>query len=134
MKKRKGGQIELSANDYRVGNFVYTLNPDTVTLQDISGTIRLVLNTKRLMVGNLVETALNEGNTAFLENFATMAYYFNGVVPDFELWEDVTKALQDCIGRHPELYGAKKDVDDAADAAIIHDEKEFREAMESLGS
>lgn len=131
MKTSKEGQLKLTKNDYRVGNFVFSNYSETVQVQDISSTICVKLS-KRTPVARLVEGALEERNDAFLGNFATMAYYVNGVVPDVEFWTAMNGVIQDCINRHPEIYGIKKDVDDAADANIIHEEKEAHEAIEKL--
>lgn len=128
MKTSKEGQLKLTKNDYRVGNFVFTNYSETVQVQDISSTICVKLS-KRTAVARLVEGAIEERNDAFLGNFATMAYYVNGVVPDVPFWTAMNGVIQDCINRHPELYG-KKNVTTAEEAKILHDEKDFYEAME----
>lgn len=131
MKTSKEGKIKLTKNDLQVGNFVFSVHSESIKLQDISSTVVVKLS-RRATVARVIAQAIEEGNEPFLRNYAAMSYYVNGIVPDVEFWQDMNKALTACISRHPELYGQKKDLDDAADAAVIQEEREFHEAVEDL--
>lgn len=131
MKTTKEGGIKLTRNDHRVGNFVFSDHSESIKVQDVSSTV-VVKISKRTSVARMVSAAIGEGNDAFLRNYATMLYYVNGTVPDVELWREMNASLEACIRRHPELYGMKKEVDDTADADIIHQEKEFYEAVKEF--
>lgn len=120
----------MSKDELRVGNFIYLNHPDHIRVQDISSTVVLTLS-KRAIVARLVERAMEEGNEAFLRNYAAMAYYVNGTVPDIEFWKQMNTCIMECLNRHPELYGAIKSTD-TSDAEIIQEEKKFQEVIDDL--
>lgn len=129
MKTGKDGEVILTRNDRRVGNFVWSDYADCVAFSDINGTIRTRVS-KRTLVGRMVSDAIRRGADNFLHNYAATVYYLNGVVPDAEFVRDAFRAADDCVRRRPELYG-RGEVSDDADAVIIREERERREFEDS---
>lgn len=130
MKVTKDGKLIVTKADRRVGNFVYSNYAEYVAFSDISRTIQTKLS-KRTLIAQMLERAIKEKNDNFLHNYGGIIYYLNGVVPDQRFIEEVFKAANECLDRHPELY-ARKEVSDEEDAKIIQEEKELREFEEEV--
>lgn len=130
MKVSKEGKVVITKADYRVGNFVWSNYSEYVAFSDINRTIQTKVS-KRTLVGQMLENAIREKSDNFLHNYGGILYYLNGVVPDQQFIEEVFKSTQDCLERHPELYG-KADVTDEEDAKIIQEEKELKEFEEEV--
>lgn len=130
MKISKDGKVILTKNDRRVGNFVYSDYADSVVFTDINRTVQTRV-AKRTFVGQMVSDAIRKGSDNFLHNYAAFLYYINGVTPDTEFIRDAFKVANDCVARHPELYG-KREVSDGEDAKIIREERELREFEEKV--
>lgn len=130
MKVSKEGKVVITKADHRVGNFVWSNYSEYVAFSDINRTIQTKVS-KRTLVGQMLENAIREKSDNFLHNYGGILYYLNGVVPDQQFIEEVFKSTQDCLERHPELYG-KADVTDEEDAKIIQEEKELKEFEEEV--
>lgn len=130
MKVDKSGQVVLTKADYRVGNFVYSNYSDYVCLSDINRTIQTKV-AKRTFVGQMLEDAIKSKMETFLHNYAGVMYYLNGIAPDQQFLEETFKSAQDCLERHPELYGSAT-ASDEEDQKIIQEEKELREFEEDV--
>ena len=126
MKVSKEGKVTVTKADHRVGNFVWSNYADYVAFTDINRTIQTKVS-KRTLVGQMLENAIREKSDNFLHNYAGVIYYLNGVVPDQEFIVEAFKAAQDCLERHPELYGKADVTDEEEDAKIVQEEKELRE-------
>lgn len=125
MKVGKDGRVVLTRADHRVGNFVWSNYSDYVAFTDISRTIQTKVS-KRTLVGQMLENAIKGRNDNFLHNYGGVLYYLNGIAPDQKFIEEVFRSTQECLERHPELYG-RKEVSDEEDAKIVEEEKELRE-------
>lgn len=130
MKVSKDGKLLVTKADHRVGNFVYSNYADYVAFSDINRTIQTKVS-KRTLVGQMLENAIKGRNDNFLHNYAGVIYYLNGIVPDQRFIEEAFKAAQDCLERHPELYGRKAATDEE-DARIIREEKELKRFEEDV--
>lgn len=126
MKYGKDGELILTKNDYRVGNFVYSNYSDHVAFSDINRTVQTKVS-KRTLVGRMLEEAIKSKNGNFLHNYAGVLYYLNGIAPDRQFIEEAFKAAESCLKRHPDLYGMKDDITDKEDAEVIQEEKDLRE-------
>lgn len=127
------GKVKLGKRDIRVGNFVYTNEPDHINIQDINLTITHRIN-RHIAKGQLLEMMLEdpEKYKNDLHNYATLMYNFLCTVPDATLYDDINKAVLDCINRHKDVYGIKEDITPAEDAKILQEEKELHEAVEDI--
>lgn len=127
------GKIKLDKRDTRVGNFVYTLEPDHIKVQDISLTITHRIN-RHIAKGQLLEMMLEDpkkyGND--LHNYATLMYNLLCTVPDATLYEDLNTAVLACINRHKDVYGIKENIGKAEDDKILQEERELHEAVEEI--
>lgn len=127
------GKIKLDKRDTRVGNFVYTLEPDHIKVQDISLTITHRIN-RHIAKGQLLEMMLEDpkkyGND--LHNYATLMYNLLCTVPDATLYEDLNTAVLACINRHKDVYGIKENIGKAEDDNILQEERELHEAVEEI--
>ena len=127
------GKIKLDKRDTRVGNFVYTLEPDHIKVQDISLTITHRIN-RHIAKGQLLEMMLEDpkkyGND--LHNYATLMYNLLCTVPDATLYEDMNTAVLACINRHKDVYGIKENIGKAEDDKILQEERELHEAVEEI--
>ena len=127
------GKIKLDKRDIRVGNFVYTLEPDHIKIQDISLTIthRIL---RHIAKGQLLEMMLKDPKKYEndLHNYATIMYNLLCAVPDVNFYEDLNKAVLSCVNRHKDIYGIKDDITPEADAKILQEEKEMHEAVEEI--
>lgn len=131
--KIKDGKIKLDKRDVRVGNFIFTREPEHIKVQDISGMVSC-----RYHMGGLKWKYLNllleesQKNFKFLQNEAVLMSNFLLVVPDMEFYEEVNKAIIDCINRHPNFYDIKEDISQKEDDKILTEEKTLYEAMEEV--
>lgn len=127
------GKVKLDKRDVRIGNFVYTIEPDHIKIQDISLTITHRIN-RHIAKGQLLEMMLEDAGKYKndLHNYATLMYNFLCTVPDVTFYEDINKAVLDCINRHKDVYGIKEDITPAEDAKILQEEKELHEAVAEM--
>ena len=131
MRVSKDGKLKLSKDERQYGNFVYKNEEEYVKICDINSNLTHRVS-KSLNIGQMLSIALKEKRTNWLENYATMVWMFSNIVTDEQFFLDIDKACGDCINRHPELYGIKKDISDKEDAEILQEAKEVYEAIEEL--
>ena len=127
------GKVKLDNRDVRVGNFVYTNEPDHIKVQDINLTITHRIN-RGIAKGQLLAMMLDDPKKyeRDLHNYAAIIYNLLCTVPDAQMYEDINKAVMECINRHKDVYGMKDDITPEDDAKIVQEEKELHEAMEEI--
>lgn len=129
------GKLKLDKRDVRVGNFVFTLEPDYIKVQDISLTVthRISRNIAR---GQLLGMLLAEPEKyeRDLRNYAALMFNLLCTVPDAEFYDDIYRASVRCVNRHKDIYGIKDDISEEEDAQIVREEKELHEAVEEIKS
>lgn len=131
MRVSKDGKLKLSKDERQYGNFVYKNEEEYVKICDINSNLTHRVS-KSLNIGQMLSIALKEKRTNWLENYATMVWMFSNIVTDEQFFLDIDKVCGDCINRHPELYGIKKDISEKEDAEILQEAKEVYEAIEEL--
>ncbi len=127
------GKVALDKRDFRVGNFVYTREPEHIKVQDIGQVVahRISLNIAK---GQLLDMMLSdkEKYAKMLEMYAVSMYNVLSVAPDMEFYEQVYKATEDCAKRHRDLYGIKENISDEDDAKILKEERALEGAKQEL--
>lgn len=131
MRVSKDGKLKLSKDERQFGNFVVKNEEEHVKICDINSNLTHRVS-KSLNIGQMLSIALKEKRTNWLENYATMVWMFSNIVTDEQFFLDIDKVCGDCINRHPELYGIKKDITEQEDAEILQEAKEVYEAIEEL--
>lgn len=131
--KIKDGKIKLEKNDYRVGNFVLSIEPEHVKVQDINRcfTLRFL---KRMPVGIWLENLIKRGDDGkdSIKTYVAVIWSVLAVAPDNEYMEDLMKAAQDGLARHPDWYGVNENPTDEEDAEAIQEVKEMMEFEEEI--
>lgn len=125
-------KFKINKGDRRVGNFIYHLEKEAVKVSDINGMVSHRISTftpKGQFVAMAVEQKDKED---WLMAYAVTVFNILSCVPDATYLEELNKSAKDCIERHPEIYGIKKDIDKSDDDKIVDDQKELHEAVESL--
>lgn len=131
MFKKRIKTPKVSGKDRRVGNFIYHREEDYIKVFDINGVIShrySILTSKGMSLLSIYE----DGNETALQNYAVVMFNVLGCVPDGEFLQKVNEAALECINRHPELYGLKKDIGKEEDDAILQEERELEEAKEEI--
>lgn len=124
-------KFKINKSDKRIGNFVYHPENDAVKLSDISGLITHRVSTL-IPKGQFIAGAIENDYDKWLEAYAVVMFNVLSCVPDEQFLNELNNAAVNCVERHPQLYGLKKDIDKAEDDAILKDQKEYHEAIESL--
>ena len=125
-------KFKINKGDRRVGNFVYHLERDAVKVSDINGIVSHRISTftpKGQFVAMAVEQKDKED---WLMAYAVTVFNVLSCVPDATFMEELNKSAKDCIERHPDIYGIKKDISKEEDDKVVADQKELHEAVESL--
>lgn len=131
MKVEKDGKLKLSKDERQFGNFVVKNEADYVKISDINSNLTHRIS-KMLLVGKMIEGAIDGKETEWIEHYATMVWYFSNIVADPQFFLDIHKACNDCAHRHPELYGIKTEVTEEEDAKILKEIKETEEIIEEI--
>ena len=111
----KNGKIKLEKGDIRVGNFVLSVESQHIKVQDLNKFFTLRIN-KRMPVGiwldNMVNMARADENAVnSLKTYIAVLWSVLSVVPDNEYMQDLIKAAQSGLARHPDWYGKKENGD-----------------------
>lgn len=127
MKTYKDGKLKLSKSEKRIGNFVIKKEEIHMKVFDINQifTHRALRTTA---VGKFLEQCYDgladEKTSRGLSNYIAVLFSVFSTVPDLEFLETVYKASEDCMKRHPEIYGVPTgDVSDKEQEEIVEDEK-----------
>lgn len=135
--KVTNGTLKLAANEKRLGNFVVKLEKDHVKLFDINSVFTHRAD-RRTPVGQFLEMAYRDMKKSEelqrgIGNWFAVLFTVFSVVPDMEFMEEVYKASEACMKRHPEAYGASAEQPtDEEDAEIIREVKEMKEFEEDV--
>lgn len=135
MKIRKNGTIKLESNEFRFGNFVIRREPGHMCIFDI-GSMVFFRVSRDFIVGKLLEImygeAENGGPTRTLENYTAMIYTIASTVPDVDFMKGISVLCGECMSRHADLYGVKKDATEAEDAEAVKEVREMKEFEEEV--
>lgn len=131
MRVSKDGKLKLSKDERQYGNFLYKNEEGYVKICDINSNLTHRVS-KSLNIGQMLEIALKEKHTNWLQNYASLVWMFSNIVTDEQFFLDIDRVCGECINRHPELYGIKKDISQEEDAEILQEVKETIEAIEEL--
>lgn len=136
MKVTKNGRVKLDSRDTRVGNFVVTDEPEHIKIQDINSTYHIRIS-KRMPVGIWLTALLERGESALptLKTYIAVVWSMLSVAPDDDFVQDIIKATEAALKRHPDWYGIKADATDeehAEAAREVREMKEFEEEVKKL--
>ena len=131
MKTTKDGKLKLSKDERQFGNFIIKNEAEYVKITDINGNMSHRLS-KNLNMGQMLAIAIKDKQTAWLENYSALVWLFSNIVTDEQFFLDINKACEDCVNRHPDLYGIKPDVTAEEDAEMLKETKETQEFIEEL--
>lgn len=131
MKVGKEGRLKLSKDERQYGNFVYKNEAEHIKICDINGNLTHRVS-KQLTVGKMMEIAMKEKQTVWLENYATLLWLFSNIVTDEQFFTDIDKVCNDCAYRHPELYGLDPNIAKEEDDEILKESEEVYNAVEEL--
>ena len=131
MKVGKDGKLKLSKNERQYGNFIVKNEEEFVKITDINGNLSHRVS-KHLNMGKMLEIGIKEKHIEWLHNYAALVWGFSNVVTDDKFFLDIDKACADCINRHPEIYGIKKDIAQEEDSEILKEAEEVYNAIEEL--
>lgn len=127
------GKLTLDKRDFRVGNFVFTREPEHIKVQDIGQMVAHRISV-HIAKGQLLDMMLadKEKYAKMLEMYAVSMYNVLSVAPDMTFYEEVYKSTEECARRHADVYGLKENVSDEEDAKILKEERELEEAKEEI--
>lgn len=107
--KVKDGKIKLEKNDYRVDNFVLSVEKQHIKVQDLNQcfTLRFL---KRMPIGIWLDSLIKRGDEGVdsLKTYIAVIWSSLSPVPDSEYMQSLIDSAKACIGRHPEWYGKKE--------------------------
>ena len=133
---KKTGKIKLDAKDTRIGNFVVSVEPEHIKIQDINS-VYIIRYSKRMpmgiWLGNLLE--MGEEGLNSIKTWIAVMWSLLSVSPDNELVRDILLASNDALKRHPDWYGYQMTDDDKANeeaAKEVKEMKEFEEEVKNL--
>lgn len=108
--KTKNGKIKLEKGDIRVGNFVLSIEDQHIKVQDLNKFFTLRIN-KRMPIGILLDSLIKRGDEGrdSIKTYIAVLWSVLSVAPDNEYMQDLIKAAQDGLARHPDWYGKKDD-------------------------
>lgn len=130
MKKLKKG-IKLSKDERQIGNFVYKVEPDYIKLGDINGAMTHRVS-KHLNIARMIEIALKDDRTEWLENYAALTWMYSNILTDEKFFLDINRACVDCANRHKEIYDLKEDITTEEDNEILEECQRFYDTVEEL--
>lgn len=111
--KIKDGKIKLEKNDYRVGNFVLSIEKQHIKVQDLNQCFTLRFH-KRMPVGIWLDSLIKRGDEGkdSLKTYIAVIWSVLSVIPDSEYMQSLVDDAQEGLKRHPEWYGKKEDKDE----------------------
>ena len=131
MKVGKDGKLKLSKDEKQFGNFIIKNEAEHVKITDINGNMSHRLS-KHLNMGQMLAIAIKDKQTTWIENYSALVWFFSNIVTDEQFFLDINKACEDCVMRHPEIYGIKETLSEDEDKAILDEVKGTEEAIEEL--
>ena len=131
MKEKKVKKRRLSKGEIQLGGFLIKNEEAHIKISDASGYMTHRVS-KFLNIGKMLEMALDEKQTGYLQNYCALVWAFSNVVTDPQFFLDIDKAVVDCINRHKDYYGIKEDISYDEDRKIVMEQKELHEDIEKL--
>jgi hypothetical protein len=131
MKVGKDGNLKLSKDERRYGNFIYKNEEEYIKICDINSQVTHRV-AKHLNIGRMLEMALKERQDTFLSNYAAMVWLFSNIVTDEQFFLDIDKACVDCVNRHKEFYGIEENISREKDKEILDESNAVHDAIEEL--
>lgn len=108
----KNGKIKLEKGDIRIGNFVLSVEEQHIKVQDLNKFFTLRFH-KRMPVGIWLDSLIKRGDAGkdSLKTYIAVLWSVLSVAPDNEYMQDLIKAAQAGLARHPDWYGKKENGD-----------------------
>lgn len=131
MKVGKDGRLKLSKDERQYGSFIYKNEAEYIKVCDINGNLTHRVS-KQLTIGKMMEIAMNEKQTVWLENYAKLIWLFSNIVTDEQFFAEIDKVCNDCAYRHPEIYGLEPNISKEEDDEILKESEEVYRAVEEL--
>lgn len=141
MKINKEGQIILSANEWKVGNFIIKNEEHHIKITTANAPVNLPLWSiryrKDMVISSFillcVEHLSNKNYSDRLHNWLSVIYNATSVVPDPKenFLIDVMNASDKAFEAMKHLYGPDK-VSDEEDAKILEEEKEKAQIKDDI--
>lgn len=131
MKEKKVKKRRLSKGEIQLGGFLIKNEEAYIKISDASGYMSHRVS-KFLNIGKMLDMALAEKQTKFLEDYCALVWITSNVMPDSQFFLDVDKACVDCLNRHKDYYGIKEDISEGEDRQILVEQKEMLEDIEKL--
>ena len=131
MKVGKDGKLKLSKDERQYGNFIWKNETEYIKISDINGNLTHRVS-KELTIGQMMEIALKEKQGVWLENYATLLWYFSNIITDEQFFVDIDRVCNECAHRHPEIYGLVPNISKEEDDEILKESEEVYHAVEEL--
>lgn len=112
MKTLSGGKIKLEKNDFRIGNFVLSIEKQHVKVCDINKRFTLRFF-NRMPIGVWLDSLVKRGDDGLdsLRTYIVVLWSVLSVVPDSEYLQELIKSAHACMARHADWYGKKEKED-----------------------
>lgn len=109
MKITKEGKPKLEKNDFRIGNFVLSIEQQHIKVQDLNKCFTLRIR-KSMPVGRWLDNFVKMGDSGrdSIKTYIAVIWSALSVAPDNEYMQDIIKAAQGGLSRHPDWYGVKE--------------------------
>lgn len=141
MKINKNGEVILSANEWKVGNFIIKNEENHIKITTANAPTNLPLwgirYRKDMVISSFillcVEHLSNKGYSNRLHNWLSVMYNATSVVPDLEekFLYDVMDASDKAFEKMKHLYNPTS-ITDEEDAKILEEEREKAEIAEDV--
>ena len=129
--KTKKAKRRLSKGEIQLGGFLVKNEEAFIKISDSAGYMTHRVS-KFLNIGRMLDMALDEKQTKFLEDYCALAWVFSNVMPDTQFFLDIDRACVDCLNRHKDYYGIKEDISHDEDRKIIMEQKDLNDEIEKL--
>lgn len=132
MKLGKSGP-KLEKGEIRIGNFFIKEETEHIKVTDLNAVFSLRVR-KRIPAGIFIAQSVEairrgeDGHEKGMGNYLAVLWALMSTVPDMEFLETAYTACEDCMKRHPELYGLKKG--EPTEEEQQEAEKEIKEMMD----
>lgn len=110
--KIKNGKAHLEKGEVRIGNFFVKEESEHVKVTDLNAVFSFRVR-KAIPVGMFIYQSLEairkgeDGHAKGMGNYLAVLWSLMSTVPDGEFLETAYHACEDCMKRHPEVYGLK---------------------------
>ena len=139
--KIKNGKAHLEKGEVRIGNFFVKEESEHVKVTDLNAVFSFRVR-KAIPVGMFIYQSLEairkgeDGHTKGMGNYLAVLWALMSTVPDGEFLETAYLACEDCMKRHPEVYGLKAgeptEEDEKKAEGEIKEMMQFEEEVKNL--